>query len=42
MAAGNDDSGDWYTSECGTSQYTLPKRYQDLSPIGQGAFGAVM
>ncbi|CAF4398360.1 unnamed protein product, partial [Adineta steineri] len=26
----------------GTSQYTLPKRYQDLSPIGQGAFGAVI
>jgi p38 MAP kinase len=38
------DSGDqeWYTAECGASQYTLPKRYQDLSPIGQGAFGAVI
>ncbi|CAF4774541.1 unnamed protein product, partial [Rotaria socialis] len=36
------DSVEWYTAECGTSQYTLPKRYQELSPIGQGAFGAVI
>ncbi|CAF3858956.1 unnamed protein product, partial [Adineta steineri] len=42
MAAETGDSGDWHTAECGTSQYTLPKRYQDLSPIGQGAFGAVI
>jgi hypothetical protein len=42
MATDISDSSDWYTAECGTSQYTLPKRYQDLSPIGQGAFGAVM
>lgn len=42
MATGSGDPSDWYIAECGTSQYTLPKRYQDLSPIGQGAFGAVM
>jgi tRNA A-37 threonylcarbamoyl transferase component Bud32 len=42
MATDISDSSDWYTAECGTSQYTLPKRYQDLSPIGQGAFGAVI
>jgi hypothetical protein len=42
MATEIGDSAEWYTAECGTSQYTLPKRYQDLSPIGQGAFGAVM
>jgi len=36
------DSVEWYPAECGTSQFTLPKRYQDLSPIGQGAFGAVI
>jgi p38 MAP kinase len=42
MANDSGDSNEWYTAECGTSQYTLPKRYQDLSPIGQGAFGAVI
>ncbi len=42
MANDSGDSNEWYTAECGTSQYTLPKRYQDLSRIGQGAFGAVM
>jgi hypothetical protein len=42
MATDMSGSGEWYTAECGTSQYTLPTRYQDLSPIGQGAFGAVM
>ena len=42
MAAEGGDSNQWYTAECGTSQYTLPTRYQELSPIGQGAFGAVM
>lgn len=42
MSADGNDLAEWYTSECGTSQYTLPRRYQDLSPIGQGAFGAVM
>jgi len=36
------DAAEWYTAECGTTQYILPKRYQDLAPIGQGAFGAVM
>ena len=42
MAADGNDPAEWHTAECGTSQYTLPQRYQDLSPIGQGAFGAVM
>lgn len=42
MAADGSDSSDWYTAECGTSQYTLPKRYQDLRPLGQGAFGTVI
>ncbi|CAF3445290.1 unnamed protein product [Rotaria socialis] len=42
MADESSDSVEWYTAECGTSQYTLPKRYQELSPIGQGAFGAVI
>lgn len=36
------DAAEWYTAECGTTQYILPKRYQDLAPIGQGAFGAVI
>lgn len=42
MATEGNDSVEWYTTECGTTQFTLPKRYQELSPIGQGAFGAVM
>ena len=42
MDADSGEMSEWYTAECGASQYTLPKRYQDLSPIGQGAFGAVM
>lgn len=32
----------WYTADCGIYQYTLPDRYKELSPLGQGAFGAVM
>ncbi|CAF1212391.1 unnamed protein product [Adineta ricciae] len=42
MDADSGDMSEWYTAECGASQYTIPKRYQDLSPIGQGAFGAVI
>lgn len=42
MANDGQDANGWHTVECGTTQYTLPQRYQDLSPIGQGAFGAVM
>ncbi|CAF1482084.1 unnamed protein product, partial [Rotaria sp. Silwood1] len=38
----NDDSVEWYTAECGTSQFTLPRRYQQLRPIGQGTFGTVI
>ncbi|CAF0898103.1 unnamed protein product [Adineta ricciae] len=42
MDADSGEMSEWYTAECGASQYTIPKRYQDLSPIGQGAFGAVI
>lgn len=42
MASNDGDTKEWYTMDCGTSQYTLPTRYRDLKPIGQGAFGAVI
>lgn len=42
MATDPHEHNGWYNAECGTTQYTLPKRYKELSPIGQGAFGAVI
>jgi hypothetical protein len=42
MASGNLDESQWHTVTCGEYTYTLPVRYQDLSPIGQGAFGTVV
>ena len=42
MTASSTDQSEWYTTECGDTPYTLPVRYQDLVPIGRGAFGAVM
>jgi hypothetical protein len=42
MANGNLDETQWHEVTCGEHTYTLPVRYQDLVPIGQGAFGAVM
>ncbi|CAF4764808.1 unnamed protein product, partial [Rotaria sp. Silwood2] len=32
----------WYTVLCGTCSYILPERYQELPPIGQDAFSAVI
>jgi hypothetical protein len=42
MAANTTNQIQWHTVYCGAYQYTLPIRYQDPIPIGQGAFGAVM
>ncbi|CAF1463316.1 unnamed protein product, partial [Rotaria sordida] len=42
MAAHNKVQSEWYTTICGECTYTLPVRYQELAPIGQGAFGAVI
>ncbi|CAF2239461.1 unnamed protein product [Rotaria magnacalcarata] len=42
MATNNEDQSEWYTVICRTCTYTLPVRYQDIVPIGQGAFGAVI
>jgi hypothetical protein len=42
MANGNPDQTQFYASTCGGHRYTVPVRYQDLSPIGEGSFGAVM
>ena len=42
MTTNTTHESEWYTVECGVYQYTLPKRYQEPSPVGQGAFGAVM
>ena len=42
MATNNTDQIQYYTATCGQHTYTLPVRYQDLRPIGQGAFGAVV
>jgi hypothetical protein len=42
MANGNPDQTQFYTATCGQHTFTVPVRYQDLSPIGLGAFGAVM
>ncbi|CAF2805834.1 unnamed protein product [Rotaria sp. Silwood2] len=33
---------EWYTVLCGTCSYILPERYQELTPIGQDAFSAVI
>lgn len=40
-AAATTDRGRWYTTFSGGIQYTLPVRYQQLVPVGSGAFGAV-
>jgi hypothetical protein len=42
MTANGKDQGEWYTADCGRTQFTLPVRYQDLVPIGQGTKGIVM
>ncbi len=42
MANGNPDQTQFYTATCGEHTFTVPVRYQDLSPIGKGSFGAVM
>jgi hypothetical protein len=42
MAANTEHQDQWYTTDCGEHRYTLPKRYQNLSPVGHGAFGSVM
>jgi hypothetical protein len=42
MANANPDQTQFYTTTCGDHTYTVPVRYQDLSAIAQGAFGAVM
>jgi hypothetical protein len=42
MAALNDDQNGWYTVDVGETQFTLPVRYQNPTPVGRGAFGAVM
>lgn len=42
MATDGHGHAGWYNAECGTIQYTLPERYQNLNSIGQGAFGAVI
>jgi hypothetical protein len=42
MAAIRSEKVGWYTERCGNVEFMLPERYQNLTPIGRGAFGAVM
>jgi hypothetical protein len=42
MAAIRSEKVGWYTADCDKIQFTLPERYQNLTPIGRGAFHAVM
>lgn len=35
------DPGEYYTETLGKSEFTIHKRYQDLQPIGRGAYGLV-
>ncbi|CAF4262347.1 unnamed protein product [Rotaria sp. Silwood2] len=42
MTANIKSQGEWYTTDCGRAQFTLPVRYQNLVPIGDGAFGVVI
>jgi hypothetical protein len=42
MATGKTDQTQFYTAICGEYAYTVPGRYQELTPSGQGAFGAVV
>lgn len=38
--AGN-TMADFYTTQVGDTVFTIPKRYQDLKPLGHGAQGVV-
>ena len=42
MAAPTESEKEWYTTSCGMHTFTLPVRYQDITPIGHGSYGAVM
>jgi hypothetical protein len=42
MTTNTEHQDQWYTTYCGEHRYTLPVRYQDLAPLGHGAFGSVM
>jgi len=42
MTTGNTDQTQFYTAICGENAFTVPVRYQELTPTGQGAFGAVV
>lgn len=35
------DSDDFYSIEIGDTRFTIPKRYQNLRPIGSGSQGIV-
>lgn len=39
---GDANSTEWYDAVCSACTYKLPRRYQNLSTIGQGAFGTVV
>lgn len=42
MAGKDEEQYQWYTTTVGKCNFTLPTRYQELTSIGQGAFGVVM
>jgi hypothetical protein len=42
MTTSNTDQTQFYTAICGENAFTVPVRYQELTPTGQGAFGAVV
>ncbi|CAF3429201.1 unnamed protein product, partial [Rotaria socialis] len=42
MTSNSESQGEWYTTDCGRTQFTLPVRYQNLVHIGYGASGTVI
>ena len=35
------EQNEWHIVECGTSQFQVPKQYEQFTGIGHGAFGTV-
>ena len=42
MVCDSTSQSEWHDFDCDGHRLTLPIRYQDPVPIGQGTFGAVM
>ncbi|CAF1455127.1 unnamed protein product [Rotaria magnacalcarata] len=42
MTPDSKTQGEWYTTDCGRTQFVLPVRYQNIVHIGDGTFGTVI